>query len=275
MTVHSLSLIHHLDAAEAAAFRDLFAAAPPELAVSLGLETREVAGATLLIAPGVPSTLFNRVIGFGNGQTASQDDLAHIESVYRRVGVPNWWLHLSPGAEPVTLMDLLTARGFAPPSRKTWAKMLRGTEPPRLVDSPLDVRPVRPGEALALGETLCTAFEMPTAWAPWFAQIPTRDGWRAVAAFDGTSLVGAGLLYIRDNTAWLGAGGVRPEARGRHAHRALMTLRIELAINAGCRYIITETGESVGDEPNPSLSNMSACGFANIFSRLNLAAPTP
>jgi hypothetical protein len=272
MIDHPLSLIHHLDAAEAAAFRDLFAAAPRDLAGALGIETREVAGATLLIAPGIPNPLFNRVIGFGNEHPAGEDDLTQIINIYRHAGVSNWWLHLSPGAQPITLMDLFSARGFAPPSRRTWAKMLRGVEPPRLTDTSFDVRVLRSGEEAALGETLCAAFDMPAACAPWFAHTAARDGWRAVAAFDGRALVGGGLLYIHDNTAWLGAGGVRPEARGRHAHRALLTLRIELAINGGCRYITTETGEAVGEEANPSLRNMQACGFAKIFSRLNLAA---
>jgi hypothetical protein len=272
MIDHPLSLIHHLDAAEAAAFRDLFAAAPRDLAAALGLETREVAGATLLIAPGIPNTLFNRVIGFGNEHPAGEDDLTQIINIYRHAGVSDWWLHLSPGAQPITLMDLFSARGFTPSPRRTWAKMLRGVEPPRLTDTPLEVRVLRNGEEAALGETLCAAFEMPAACAAWFAQTAHRDGWRAVAAFDGRTLAGGGLLYIHDNTAWLGAGGVRPEARGRHAHRALLTLRIELAINGGCRYITTETGEAVGDELNPSLRNMQACGFAKVFSRLNLAA---
>ena len=83
------------------------------------------------------------------------------------------------------------------------------------------------------------------------------------------------MLFIEGDTAWLGSGGVLPESRGHHAHRALMTLRIELAIQAGCRHIITETGEPVGDESNPSLRNMEACGFSKLFSRKNYAAPAP
>jgi hypothetical protein len=53
-----------------------------------------------------------------------------------------------------------------------------------------------------------------------------------------------------------------------------MTLRIGLAIDAGCTEIVTETGEPVGDEPSPSLRNMRACGFSQAYSRLNYSAPT-
>jgi hypothetical protein len=35
--------------------------------------------------------------------------------------------------------------------------------------------------------------------------------------------------------------------------------------------VITETGEPIGDEPNPSLRNMAWCGFVRVASRLNYA----
>jgi GNAT superfamily N-acetyltransferase len=114
---------------------------------------------------------------------------------------------------------------------------------------------------------------MPAKMAPWFAHLAARPAWRAVAAIDQDRIVGGGLVHLQDRFAWLGAGGVRPEARGRRAHRALMALRIRLAIEAGRTRITTETGEPVGDEPNPSLRNMAACGFTKVFARLNFAAP--
>src|SRR5690606_28127631 len=90
----------------------------------------------------------------------------------------------------------------------------------------LEVRALRTGEEHALGETLCAAFEMPAKIAPWFAHVAVRPNWRAVAAVDQGRIVGGGLLHLQDRFAWLGGGGVRPEARGRQLHRALMALRI-------------------------------------------------
>lgn len=60
---------------------------------------------------------------------------------------------------------------------------------------------------------------------------------------------------------------------GWHAQRAPMALRVREAIAAGCARIVTETGEPVSDEPNPSLANMQWCGFRRVASRLNYAAP--
>jgi GNAT superfamily N-acetyltransferase len=269
MDAGELSLIHRLDAVEANAFRAMFGAAPDVL----GLEALEIGDATLLVAKGLRVPMFNRVIGLGNSSSANKRVLDNITDTYRAAGIKNWWIHVSPGARPDSLAQTLEARGFARPARRSWAKVWRGDEPAAQIETGLEIRPLVRGEEQAFGQTLAAAFEMPPTAIPWFAAMPKLPRWRAVAAFDQGKMVGGGLLHLQRENAWLGAGGVRPEARGRRTHRALMLARIRLAIEAGCKHIVTETGEQMGDEPNPSLRNMLACGFAKIFSRDNYAAP--
>jgi GNAT superfamily N-acetyltransferase len=122
-----------------------------------------------------------------------------------------------------------------------------------------------------LAELICNAFDMPEAFVPWIAALSGRARWRAFAALEATTIVGAGYLYLDGAGAWLGLGSVRPEHRRRGVQRALMALRIREAIAAGCTQITTETGEPVADEPNPSLINMRHCGFRQVCSRLNYA----
>lgn len=128
------------DSVEAAAYRDMFIAAPSALAKTLGLEVREIAGATLLIAPGIPTPFFNRVIGLGNERPARDVDLDAVIAAYRGAGVKSWWIHLTPSAQPASLAQQLVARGFTPPVRKSWAKVLRGTEAPLTSETTLEVR---------------------------------------------------------------------------------------------------------------------------------------
>ena len=266
-------MIDRLDAAEALAYRDMFAAAPAALARSLGLETRELAGATLLIAPGIPVPEFNRVLGLGNGAAVSEAQLDAVAAAFRSAGVGSWWVQVSPAAHSSALIARLGARGFTPPKRRAWVKMSRGSDRPPAVACGADVRAPRPGELPALAEAVCAAFDMPAAIAPWLAALAARPGWRAAAAVLDGAVVGGGFLHLQGETAWLGASGVRAAARGRHVHRALMALRIGQAMEAGCALVTTETGEPVGEEPNPSLRNMRACGFSAAYSRLNYAAP--
>jgi hypothetical protein len=258
-----------LEAVEAAACRQIYAAAPSGLASSLGIRTAEVEGATLLIASGIPDPFFNRAIGLGVHRPATEAALDRVIAVYRAAGCSNWWLHLTPGAQPEALAGWLTARGFAPPARRSWAKMLRGTEPPPRFASALKVREAKATEFAATADAICRAYGMPPAFVPWFESLSRRRNWRTYAALDGDEVVGAGLLYLDRTHAWLGAGGVRREYRGRNAHRQLMALRIADAIAAGCTRITTETGEPVNDEPNASLANMQRCGFRKAYSRLN------
>jgi hypothetical protein len=259
------------DAIEAAAMRDMYAAAPRALAAQLALEARERAGATLLVARGIPDAFFNRVIGLGAARPAREDDLDALIAAYR--GTNSWWVHLAPGAEPAALASWLERRGFALAKRRSWAKMLRGPLPAPEVATALEVRAAQAHEHAALAQSICAAYGMPAALAPWFAALAARPAWRASVALEAGRVVGGGLLYIAGRDAWLGAGGVRAESRGKHAHRALMALRLREAIDAGCTRICTETGEPVGEEPNPSLTNMLWCGFRRVGSRLNYAAP--
>jgi hypothetical protein len=259
------------DAIEAAAYREMYAAAPPELGARLGLETREIGGATLLVARGIPDPFFNRTIGLGLARPAREEDVDALLVAYRTV--KSWWVHLTPGAVPAALVPWLEARGFALAKRRAWAKMLRGTEAPPEVATPLEVRAARAGEEGALAESIAAGFGMPAAFVPWFAALALRGGWRAYVALEESRVVGGGLLYLAGRDAWLGAGAVRAESRGRHAHRALMALRVREALAAGASRVFTETGEQVGDEHNPSLANMQWCGFTRVCSRLNYASP--
>ena len=147
--------------------------------------------------------------------------------------------------------------------------MLRGPEPIAAIDVEFEVRRSFAGEEAQIGAVICSAFGMPSLFVPWMAALANRARWRAYVALDGGKIVGAGFLYLDRATAWLGIGGVLPEVRGRNAHRALMALRVREASAAGCTEIVTETGEVLGDEPNPSLANMRFCGFRQVCSRLN------
>ncbi|HMA88102.1 MAG TPA: hypothetical protein VKP89_05090 [Burkholderiales bacterium] len=152
------------DTIEAAAYREMYAAAPPELGARLGLETREIDGATLLVARGIPDPFFNRTIGLGLARPAREEDVDAMLAAYR--AVKSWWLHLTPGAAPAALVSWLEARGFALAKRRAWAKMVRGTAAPPEVATPLEVRAARAGEEGPLAESIAAGFGMPAAFVP-------------------------------------------------------------------------------------------------------------
>ncbi len=261
------------DAIEAAAFADLYAAAPPALQQRLGLQVREQAGATLLLAPALPSAMFNRVIGLGHQRPATAQDLQTLLATYREYAASPWWLHWTPEAAPADFVGILQAAGFTLPARRSWAKVMRGPQPVPTIATDLQIEPSEAGTLAAITESITQSFGMPPFMPAWLAALQGRPRWRIYAVKDAATVVGGGCLFIEGDAAWLGMGAVLPSHRRRGGQGALMARRIGDALAAGCTRVFTETGEPMGDEPNPSLANMFRCGFETVGSRLNFEAP--
>jgi hypothetical protein len=262
------------DQVEAEAYADLYAAAPPELQAMLGLEVRRLDGMTLLLAPRIPTPIFNRAIGLGSEQLARAETVEGARDLFRRAGVGNWWLHWNPFARPADFPDTLRTLGFIEPARRAWAKVLRGPEPPPHIATDLDIASAQAEEVGAVMGVVAQAFGMPSVMATWLSSLHRRPRWRIYAVRDHGRAVGGACLFVDGDRAWLGVAAVAESHRRRGAQGAVMALRISDAIAAGCRYLVTETGEPVADEPNPSLSNMKRCGFRQVASRLNFEAPS-
>jgi hypothetical protein len=261
------------DDVEARAFVDLYDAAPVALKAQLGLEVRTAADTTLLFAFRVADPMFNRVIGLGLRRDATSEEVQEIVRAYLRAGVGVWWLHWNALARPADMPDRLLAAGFTYPRRRSWAKMLRGTAPPPALPTDLEIEPVRDAQAHDTIEAIVASYGMPGFMVGWIRQLHGRPGWTLYGVSDRGRVVGGGALFLEGGQAWLGLGGVLPTHRRRGGQGALMARRIADAIARGATHIVTETGEPIADEPNPSLGNMHRCGFERVASRLNLAGP--
>jgi len=262
------------DAVEAAAFVDMYDALPAELGASLTLRAIRRNGMTLLMAHGVPDPVFSRVIGFGNDGRVDAGALDEVVRKYASAEAHAYWIHVNPVLTHPELVTLLESRGLTLAQRRSWAKMLRDSAPAQKIETPLVVRPAHTDELASASAVVAKAFGMPSSMSLWIETMARRSKWTMLAAYQAEKIVGGGMVFIDGDHAWLGLGGVLEEARGKHAHQALMAARIQRAIDCGCTHIVTETGEPIGDEPNPSLHNMYRLGFEHVASRLNYAAPS-
>lgn len=264
------ALIRRLDRIEADVFADVFDACPPALAQGLGVRVvRHDGGAVSLLAPRLPTSFFNRTLCLGNDRPASEADVDAVVDAHASSGVPEYWVHLGPGARPAELGAWLEARGLAIPQRRAWAKVHRGPGDVPHVPTSLRVAEIGPEQASAFARVVLAAFGMPPPMAPWIEALVGRTGNRCYVAFDGDQPVSAGLLHLAGDAAWLGLGSTLATHRGRGGQGALMERRIVDALASGATLIATETGEPVGDEKNPSLANMFRMGFRTAASRLN------
>lgn len=272
-----LERVRRVERIEADAYRALIAAAPPAFAAAVGLRAVEIAGVTLLVAPRIPVPLFNRAIGLGVHQPASEGDVDAILDVYRDAGVAEAWLHRCPDAEPAALESWLSARGLRVARRPTWAKVaIDAAALPDAVLNPaqhphLVVREIGPDDAPRFAELVTRAHGMPPGMIPWTAALVGAPHLRSYLVERGGESIGAGLLYVGAGGAWLGLGATADAHRRQGAQGALLVRRVRDALEAGSTLVTTETGEPVGDEDNPSLRNMYRHGFERVYARWNHA----
>jgi hypothetical protein len=86
-------------------------------------------------------------------------------------------------------------------------------------------------------------------------------------AFDGETPAACGALFVKDKVGWLGQGGTLPRFRRRGAQGEIMAMRVRAAHDAGCEWVITETGADTPAHPNPSFHNMLRTGFQHAYQR--------
>lgn len=252
------------DAIEADAWEDLYAASG-----GAGIAER-VGGALILRAPGLDHLLLNRVIGWGVLAPATREELEAILRRYDTIGARRFFVHASPSARPAEAHEWLAASGLARYER-AWVKLSRGRGPVPPVRTDVEIRPARLEEADAFGGILARAFDLPRGAEAIFAGAVARPGWITYVAADDGELVGAGLAFAKDGSAYLAGGATAPSHRRRGVQAALLERRIIDALDLGCERIVTETGEAVPGDPQHSFENLVRLGLAPAYARDNYA----
>lgn len=250
---------------EREAFRTLLAGQP-------GAHVREVGGALCTAFPELRgSALFNRALGTGLAEPATDAGLDEIDGFFGGLGV-DYAITLTPDARPPGLARKLERRGFT--RGYAWTKFERGVEAAPASPTELRVERAAPALAAPFADVFARAYGTPELVRPLVERLPSLPGWHCFLAFAGDTPAGTGALYVAGDVGWLGVAGTLPELRGRGAQGAILSARIEAARDAGCRVLVTETGSPVGGRPGPSYRNIERAGFTPAYVRDNyLSAP--
>lgn len=242
---------------ELEAFRSLLA----------GQAQAEIGGALCTGFEGTPtSALFNRALGVGLAEPASEAGLDEIDAFFAERGLA-YGIPLAPGARPPALPKWLKARGFK--RGYAWTKFTRGPGPPPRVETDLRVEELGTEQADVFADVFVRAYGTPEVTRPLLERIPGSDGWRCFAAFDGEAPAATGALFVTGSVGWLGAAGTLPDFRRRGAQGALLAARIAAGSEAGCETLVTETGEPVSGRPGNSYRNLVRAGFEPLYVREN------
>ena len=103
-----------IEAAEARAWADLYAAAPAEWAASAGVRSRELGGVLVLEWAATKRRYFSRAIGLGVAAPATAASIDEILGVWDEAGIGMFLLQSLPQCRPAEYEEFLRERGLEP-----------------------------------------------------------------------------------------------------------------------------------------------------------------
>jgi hypothetical protein len=199
-----------IEAAEAEAWEDVYAAAPEGWAAGVGLDSYRVGGALVLSWAATGRRYFSRVIGLGVTEPASEAVIDRILDGYERAGIGKFLLQSLPHCRPERYEQWLGERGLEPFDQQD--RIVRDGSPPAW-------SPVVAGGLTAERVTRETAEE----WAAfvqavyrldagrWLQRLIGRPGWHQyLVRRDGRIVAARGMYIGPGGAAWLGMEGPVP-----------------------------------------------------------------
>jgi len=241
---------------------------PPEATKALGLYMLEVGDAVAAASVNDPSVVINRTLGLGTENEITEETIKDIKDLYSDRGIKKYFIHIYPNELPQNEIEILEKQGLQ--KSRGWMKFKRNNSPPPQVPTELDIREASSSEeALHFGRIVANAFGMTELSGPMLAGLIHDPGWHIFLSYSGDSPAGAGAMYIRDHSAWMEWGATDPNFRRRGSQAAIMSARIQKAIELGCKHMFTETGEAVEGDPQHSYKNILKAGFTESVLREN------
>ena len=263
----STRLRHASERMEVAALEALHSGASDEIRDRLGLHLDKIDGTTVSTVANDPSPLFNRAVGLGLNEPATEDSIERICAAYREHDVERFYLGVHPEARPDGIEQLLDNAGLQ--SDRGWMKFERGPDPAPAAEPRLEVREIGEEHVDEFGRIAASAYGMTPDAAALVRGLLDRPGFHLYMTFDGNTPAGTGAMAIDGDRAWFEWAATDPAFRRRGSQRALLARRIEDAVAAGCTRLLTCTGEAVPDDPQHSYHNIEWAGFEPTFVREN------
>jgi GNAT superfamily N-acetyltransferase len=214
-----------------------------------------------------PSILVNRVLNLGSEYTPTLEQLIDIRTIYSNAGISRFFLHVVPEKLGSDYEALLTEAGFE--KYRGWMKFERGTGEVEPVTTDLSICRAGPESAADFASIVGYAFDFGHGFQPAIAALFDDPNWHLYMSFNGDQPAGTGGMYMKDSVAYLGFGATHPDFRRRGGQTALLSTRIQTALDAGCTSIVTMTGEAVPGDEQHSYSNIRRAGFEEAYLREN------
>lgn len=260
-----------IEAAEARAWADLYAAAPREWAEAAGHGSREIGGALVLHWRATGRRYFSRTIGLGVTAPASEAAIDAILACWEGLGIDAFLVQSLPHCAPAAFEDRLRERGLEPFDAQD--RIVRGGQPASalaagLGERQLVVERVAAGTAEEWSDFVQRVYELDTG--PWLPRLVDRPGWHQYIAREGGEVVAArGMFVGPDGWAWLGMDGPVPGLMTQDyaPDAALCARMVEDGLAHGARGFIADVEAPSAAQDTPAYGAFAALGFTRPYVR--------
>lgn len=226
-------------------------------AQATGLDIRVVDDGEILLgaAPGFPSTMFNRALGFAE----APDRVGEAVVFFADQGVQGE-IVLDPADVPFGVAPRLRLEAYLADPAAIPAEPVPG----------LAIRVIHAGEVATWMDVVVEGYapapEVAAIWRSIAARAAGDGQRRLLGEIDGR-LVAASSIFISGDRGWLSWATVLPAARGLGIQRAMIAARARVAADAGCTAIAAWALASAH-----SSRNLARAGMLLIGERVSLGA---
>lgn len=255
-------MLQRSESAEAE-FMYQYESAAPE---SLGVTAARLAGGVALHMRHDPISYWSKALGFTQAVTPELVEL--IIDFYRSCDATTAVLQFAPRLLPDSFADLAADTGLT--EAGSIVKLGCASGDVKAVTTDLRIARVAESDAAEWGEMILRSFGAPgTPLSEMVANSVSNPNFHAFAAWDGDTMVAGGNLLVYGDIGSINTGGTLPEYCGRGAQSALIAARAQAARDAGCRWVVAETGVPEPGQTNSSLNNLRRAGLRDLYQRQN------
>lgn len=243
--------------------------APASAKKELGIATARIGGGVALSMREDRTNFWSKAQGFGVSEPVTAKLVDEVLSFFRAEGTPSAQLQIAPSMLPRDWESIAAERGLR--AESAWLKLSAPIDQATATaTTELQVAKVRPEDAEQWASAVLRGFGMPEdTLGPMFAAYVENPAFTLFAVWDGEEIVAGGNLFIHGSVGSINHGSTLPGHYRRGAQSALIAARIEAAREAGCSWVISETGKPQPGETNASLDNLRRAGLRPMYARQN------
>jgi hypothetical protein len=256
-----------IEQTEIEAWLDLYAAMPAGFAREFKAEIIQLDQITLTRCPGIAFGEFNRVMGLGVFEPATESQLEAVFASYREVGVKRFLIHHIPACQPTALTNWLEAR--QPAVRAGWERIVRDdSELERHPDDPAIER-VTTSNAHEWADFIDAAYHMPTK--PWLLELVGRPGWHHYLLREDTVVAVRSMRINPNGTAWFGIEAPVPGimAPSFALDARLCQAMVRDGLKLGAKLFVADIEKPSATMDTPAYQDFARLGFTRPYFRTN------